>query len=123
MKHLRWFIGRIILLLDFIFSPKKPKLDSSQQQLRDEKVAHLALYQLPACPFCVKVRREMRRQGFNIQLRNINEQENYQAELIAQGGKRKVPCLRIDDKHDSVTWLYESTDIVNYLRSLAPISR
>ena len=118
MKLLRWLVGRIILLLNAIFAPKKPKLSESEQQVLDAKTATLTLYQLPACPFCVKVRREMRRQGFNIELRNINEQESFNKELIEQGGKRKVPCLRIEEQTDGFTWLYESSDIVNYLKRL-----
>ena len=115
MVVLRWIIGRIILLLDFLFSPKKPKRTANLQQEIDQSTAHLSLYQLPACPFCVKVRRAMKRNGLNIELKNINKDKSLNNELVEQGGKRKVPCLKIVDQNDSAKWLYESSDIVNYL--------
>ncbi|GAA5139772.1 glutaredoxin family protein [Thalassotalea piscium] len=119
MFIIRWIVGRVILVLNFIFSPSSPKLSTEQQAELDQKLAHLSLYQLPACPFCVKVRRAMKRNGFNIELRNINQQLAYQDELIKFGGKRKVPCLRIANKEGTDTWLYESSDIVEYLTQFA----
>lgn len=114
MVILRWIIGRIILFFDFVFSPRSPKRSAQEQQEIDAQTAHLNLYQLPACPFCVKVRREMKRQGLNITLRNISNGNEYQQELIKEGGKRTVPCLRIE-QDNQVTWLYESSDIIDYL--------
>jgi glutathione S-transferase len=64
------------------------------------------------------VRRAMKRGGLNIELRNINKNDDHQQELINQGGKRKVPCLKITDSDQKVTWMYESDDIVNYLATL-----
>ncbi|GHE92241.1 glutaredoxin family protein [Thalassotalea profundi] len=119
MFIIRWIIGRIILVLNFIFSPSSPKLTKAQQSALDEQLNHLSLYQLPACPFCVKVRRAMKRNGFNIELKNINQQSNYQDELIKYGGKRKVPCLRIANADGTDTWMYESSDIVAYLEQFS----
>ncbi|MGB1199012.1 MAG: glutaredoxin family protein [Thalassotalea sp.] len=115
MFIIRWIIGRIILVLNFIFSPSSPKLTPAQKEKLTADLAHLSLYQLPACPFCVKVRRAMKRNGFVVDLKNINQQAIYQDELIAQGGKRKVPCLRIANENGEDKWLYESSDIVEYL--------
>ncbi len=119
MFIIRWLLGRIILLLNFIFSPKSPKRATELQAEIDQKTSHLHLYQLPACPFCVKVRRTMKREGLNIGLRNINAKNEYQQELINEGGKRKVPCLRIAKDNEPVEWLYESNDIVDYLKQFA----
>ena len=115
MFLIRWPIGRLILLLNFIFSPSAPKRSKQQQNDIDASTAHLSLYQLPACPFCVKTRRAIKRFGLNIELRNINQQENYREELIREGGKRTVPCLKITNEDQTVTWLYESGDIIDYL--------
>ncbi len=38
------------------------------------------------------------------------------AELIAGGGKKQVPCLRIDSENGDVQWMYESDDIIHYLK-------
>ncbi len=115
MFLIRWPIGRLILLLNFVFSPRSPKRDIQLQKEVDASTAHLSLYQLPACPFCVKTRRAMKRFGLNIELRNINQNETYRDELIREGGKRTVPCLKIINEDQSVTWMYESSDIINYL--------
>lgn len=115
MVIIRWVVGRIILFFDFVFSPKSPKRSEQQQSVVDQSVQNFQLYQLPACPFCVKVRRAMKRNGININLRNINDDTQYKEELIAQGGKRTVPCLRIENDDDSITWMYESKAIIKFL--------
>ena len=118
MSLIRWPIGRLILLINFIFSPKSPKRVAEEQQKIDAKTQNLSLYQLPSCPFCVKVRRTMKREGLNIELRNINQKNDYREELIREGGKRTVPCLRIEKADGQVQWLYESKDVVSHLQQL-----
>lgn len=117
MFIIRWVLGRIILGVNFIFSPSSLKRDVESQQKINEKTQHLSLYQLPACPFCVKVRRAMKRQGLEIDIRSIKNDE-YRNELISEGGKKTVPCLKIAKPDESVIWLYESNEIVNYLGKL-----
>ncbi|GAA0821738.1 glutathione S-transferase N-terminal domain-containing protein [Colwellia asteriadis] len=119
MSIIRWPIGRLILLLNFIFSPKSPKRPADQQVKIDAATQKLSLYQLPACPFCVKVRRTMKREGLKIELRNISNNEQYRDELIREGGKRTVPCLRIEKDNGEVQWLYESNDVVAHLQNVA----
>lgn len=116
MFIIRWILGRIILLFDFIFSPKKPKHSNEVQAKLDQQTQNLKLYQFVACPFCVKVRRDIRRKGFNIQLVDAKQAHNRQ-ELLNNGGKVQVPCLRIE-KGGKVDWLYESNDIINFLDEL-----
>jgi glutaredoxin len=118
MFVIRWLLGRIILLVNFLTLPKKPKRAPELQQLLDIRTADLALYQLEACPFCVKVRREIRRLGLNVSLKNIKQNEQHLQELIEQGGKRTVPCLRISSTEGQDVWLYESSKIIEYLQNL-----
>ncbi|QDP00543.1 glutaredoxin family protein [Thalassotalea sp. PS06] len=118
MALIRFILGRLILLFNFVFAPKKAKREVAEQQALDAKTENFSLYQLNACPFCVKVRRTIRRENLNIELRDI-KQEQRLSELVEQGGKRTVPCLRIDNEDGSSKWLYESTDIVNYLKQVA----
>lgn len=122
MKAIRWPIGQLILLLNFIFSPRSPKRNSDEQAKIDDKTQSLSLYQLPSCPFCVKVRRTMKREGLKIELRNINGKNNFSEELVREGGKRKVPCLRIEKENSEVQWLYESSDIVAHLQALTKVA-
>jgi len=118
MSLIRWPIGRLILLVNFVFSPKSPKRSSTEQAKVDDKTKNISLYQLPSCPFCVKVRRTMKREGLNIELRNINQKNDYREELIREGGKRTVPCLRIEKADGQVQWLYESGDVITHLQQL-----
>lgn len=113
MFIVRWILGRIILLLNFIFTPKKRQRPIAEQAQVDIQTQTLALYQYPACPFCVKVRRAMRRQGLNIKTVDAKVSPN-KDELIEQGGKQQVPCLRIEE-NGQVQWLYESKAIISYL--------
>lgn len=114
MKFVRWFIGRIILLLDFITTPRGVKRDKTIQATIDEKTKNLSLYQFHACPFCVKVRRAIKRNSLNIALRDAKTPGEHRDALANHGGKIKVPCLRIENQ-DEVQWLYESNDIIAYL--------
>ncbi len=118
MSLIRWPIGRLILLINFIFSPRSPKRTQSEQEKVNAKTQNLSLYQLPSCPFCVKVRRTMKREGLNIELRNINQKNDFREELIREGGKRTVPCLRIEQANGEVQWMYESSDVVAHLQQL-----
>lgn len=113
MKIIRWLLGRLILLLNFIFTPKKRKRPQEIQQQVDDATKNMQLFQYQACPFCVKVRRAIRRNGLNINTVDAKKAENKQ-QLVEQGGTLKVPCLRIEE-NNQVTWMYESSDIVEYL--------
>lgn len=115
MVIVRWILGRIILLLNFVFSPRGVKRAPEQQLLVDKQSVKLKLYQFAACPFCVKVRRQMKRLSLNVELRDAKTDGRHKADLIEQGGRHKVPCLRIEHANGDVQWMYESSDINHYL--------
>ncbi len=117
MKIIRWILGRIILVLDAITSPKGIVRDAAVQQEIDAVTATMSMYQFKTCPFCVKVRREFKRQSLNIELRDAKDDAEIKAELVREGGHHKVPCLRIEKPDNSVEWLYESNDIIAYLKN------
>ena len=77
----------------------------------------MTLYHFNSCPWCLRVRWAIKRMGISLPLRNINSNPAYAEELVNGGGKRQVPCLRIDDGKEQSTWLYESADIISYLKS------
>ena len=118
MALLRFIIGRIILFFNFVFTPKSIARDAEKQAQIDEKTASFSLYQLNACPFCVKVRRNIKRQNLSIEIRDIKQQANLD-DLLSYGGKRTVPCLRIDKSDGSSEWMYESSEINSYLDKIA----
>ncbi len=115
MTVIRWLLGRLILLIDFLTAPRGVRRPEAQQALLDRQTAGLALYQYAACPFCVKVRRAMRRHSLRIETRDAKRELRYRQELQEQGGQLKVPCLRIEEPAGQVRWLYESSDIIRYL--------
>ena len=115
MTIIRFFLGKLILLFNWIFSPRAAKRDPELQAAVDQQTKALHLYQYEACPFCVKVRRAMKRQSLNIETRDVKRSEDARQELLAGGGKLKVPCLRIEDEQGAARWLYESTAIISYL--------
>jgi len=115
MKIIRWILGRIILVVEFVMTPKGVKRDKSLQQKIDEEMRNLSIYQFKACPFCVKVRHVLKKQNLNIELRDAKNNDAYRKELEMQGGKVKVPCLRIEKAEGEVDWIYESDEIIRYL--------
>jgi glutaredoxin len=114
-KIVRLILQPVILFIDWITRPAWPKRSAEQQKSIDEKTSNLALYQFHACPFCIITRRTMRKLGLNIELRDAQNDPQWEQELIEQGGKRQVPCLRISREDGTVEWLYESDEIRRYL--------
>ena len=115
MRLIRLILGKLILLYDWVFTPRSLKRDATSQANVDAQTAGLTLYQYEACPFCVKVRREMKRQALRIETRDVKRSESAREELLAGGGNLKVPCLRIDEGERGYQWMYESKDIIQYL--------
>ena len=115
MKLIRFIVGRIILLLDFLTRPSPVIRSREDQDSVDAAVTGLSLYQFKACPFCVKVRRHMRRRSIKIELKDAKTDLAIKEELIGEGGKHKVPCLRIAEGNKQVQWLYSSDEICRFL--------
>ena len=112
---IRWPLGQLILLVDFLTSPRPPQRDPQLQARIDEATQALALYEFKACPFCVKTRRAMRRLGLNITTRDARHNTHWRQQLLAGGGRLQVPCLYIPATSGGAQWLYESNDIIAYL--------
>lgn len=117
-RTVRRVLGPIMLFIDKMTSPKGIKRPVEKQQQLDQLTANMALYQFRTCPFCIKVRREIKRQSLNIELRDAQHNQQHRQHLLNDGGKIKVPCLRVVDKEGKHTWLYESDDVISYLRQL-----
>lgn len=115
MAMIRWPIGQLILLVDWLTAPKRPAREAAQQAAVDQAVEGLALYQFQACPFCVKTRRAMRRLGVDIELRDARRDPQWREQLLAEGGRLQVPCLLIPEASGEPRWLYESDDIIGFL--------
>ena len=105
-----------MLLSEKLSTPKGVTRSAEQQASVDEASKNLALYQFKACPFCIKVRKEIARLGLIIETRDAQHDPQHRAALEAGGGQVKVPCLKICQEDGSEQWLYESDDIKAWLQ-------
>lgn len=116
-KTLRILLAPLILIWEFITTPKGMVRTADDQRRVDAECRNLALYQFKTCPFCMKVRREMSRLSLNIPLLDAQRDGPIRADLIRGGGKAVVPCLQIKDAQGNSEWMYESADIIQYLNT------
>ena len=89
------------------------------QAALQERLRGMVLYHFPTCPFCIRTRRELKRLGIELPLRDAQHDPDARRELEQGGGKVQVPCLRIPEPDGNSRWLYESDDIIAYLSRLA----
>lgn len=118
-RLVRFVLTPIMLLAEWFTTPNAISRSPQQQADVNTACTHLALYQFKACPFCIKVRKEMARLGLHIEKRDVQHNVVFREQLQAQGGKVKVPCLRIETHTGDtpqVQWLYESNAIIDYLQ-------
>ena len=116
-KTLRIVIGPFMLLGEFVTRPKGVVRSAASQAEVDQQCASLVLYQYKTCPFCIKVRQEMRRLALKVERLDAQHPGTHREALINGGGKAKVPCLKITDPAGNTQWLYESGEIIKYLRN------
>ncbi len=118
IKLVRNALGLVIVFFDWVSRPKVIQR-STEEQIRVQSALNgLSLYQFFACPFCVKTRRAIHTLGVDIELRDINKNTEHREDLQQGGGRVKVPCLRIEENNE-VRWMYESNDIIAYLKQRA----
>lgn len=115
-RALRVLLGPVMLLWEFGTRPKGMVRPPELQQEVDGACRQMILYQFGTCPFCIKVRQEIRRLSLNIACFDAQKDERNRNDLLRGGGQVKVPCLRITDQSGHSQWLYESGKIIEYLR-------
>jgi len=115
MALIRFVLGRLILFFNWLFTPRSVTRAPEAQAGIDAQTTSLVLYQYEACPFCVKVRRSLKRHALNIETRDVKRNDAAREELLARGGELQVPCLRIEEGDQGYRWMYESSDIIRYL--------
>ena len=114
-RIIRWPLGQLVILVDWITRPKIPVFPPEKRAVLDSTSSTMKLYQFKQCPFCVKTRRTIRRLGLNIETRDARNDPQWNSELVNQGGKYQVPCLRIVQQDGSMEWMYGSNNITDYL--------
>ncbi|MEY4139745.1 MAG: hypothetical protein RLZZ371_1927 [Pseudomonadota bacterium] len=115
-RTLRVVLGPFMHIWEFVTRPKGVVRAPELQQSVNQQCQSLVLYQFSTCPFCIKVRQEMRRLSLPIQRLDAQHHQQNRAELLQGGGIVKVPCLKITDASGQSQWLFESGAIINYLQ-------
>ena len=116
-RTLRTVLGPVMLLKEALTRPQGVVRPPAEQAEVDAACRGLAFYQFKTCPFCIKVRQEMRRLSLDIAKVDAQHAGPARTELAKSGGQTKVPCLKITDAAGSSRWLYDSDKIIAYLRS------
>ena len=115
-RTLRLVLGPLMLLKERLTQPTGVQRAPEVQANVEQQCQSLALYQFSTCPFCIKVRQEMRRLSLPIEKRDAQHHLANRDALLQGSGATKVPCLKITEADGQTRWLQESDVIVAYLR-------
>jgi glutaredoxin len=115
-RTLRVVLGPVMLLKERLTQPMGVVRAPATQASVDQQCQSLALYQFNTCPFCIKVRQEMRRLSLPIEKRDAQHHTANRDALLQGTGATQVPCLRITEADGQTRWLKDSAAIVAYLR-------
>ena len=114
LKFIRILLGSLIAFISLLTRGRQLKRSDNEQKKIEKELNNLSIYQFQFCPFCVKTRRNIYKLNLPIKYFDAMNDSDSRQELLEQGGKIQVPCLRISN-NNKITWLYESTEIINYL--------
>jgi glutaredoxin len=115
-RTLRIVLGPVMLLKERLTRPAGLVREAAAQASVDQQCQSLALYQFSTCPFCIKVRQEMRRLSLPIEKRDAQHHTANRDALLQGTGATQVPCLQITEADGQTRWLKDSAAIVAYLR-------
>lgn len=87
-KTLRRVLGPLMQLWELISRPKGLVRPAELQQQVDVDCRSLVLYQYQTCPFCIKVRQEMRRLSLPIERLDAQKIDSLPRAALLQGGAR-----------------------------------
>ena len=76
-------------------------------------MADITLYEVPGCPFCIRVQRKLEELDLEYDVVEVPRSHAARTEVKELSGQTGVPV--IDDEAQGVEGMYESADIVAYL--------
>ena len=115
-RTLRIVLGPVMLLKERLTQPAGVQRAPAAQAAVDQQCQSLALYQFRTCPFCIKVRQEMRRLSLPIEKRDAQHHAANGNGVRQGSGATRVPGLKITEADGQTRWLQDSTEIMAYLR-------
>ena len=74
------------------------------------------LYHMGHCPYCKRTIKVIKDYKLTVTYKDLDVHEKFRKELITGGGKQQVPCLLMTEKSKSDQLLYESQDIINFIK-------
>lgn len=76
-----------------------------------------ALYYYDSCPYCRRVLEALPSLKVAVEKRDVLAQPQWRKEQAQATGRTQVPCLKITPDQGEPRWLFESADIIRYLRN------
>lgn len=114
-RFIRTLLTPVMVISETLTTPKPIQRSAQGQADVNAACKQLALYHFRGCPFCIKVRKEIRRLNLPIEMHDAQQVQQHREALLKGGGRVKVPCLRIQPEQGEAQWMYESDDINRYL--------
>lgn len=111
---IRRAVDSLFSLFDWLFRPQPVVRTELEARKLAKATSAMALYDYKGCPASRKARREIYRLNLEIERRDIGKCTIHQDNLLAEFGKLKAPCLRVEEK-GVVRWLDEPEAIVHFL--------
>jgi len=115
-KHtIRKTVDSFLSLFDWLYRPQPIVRSEEESRKLAKATSCLALYDYKGCVASRKTRHEIRRLNIILERRDIGKCSIHQDNLLAEFGKLKAPCLRIEEKGE-VKWIDEPEKILHFLR-------
>jgi len=122
MKSVRWIVGRILLILNWVTFPSKGKRSEDELKKITDELSAYTLYEFKSCPFCIRVRRKLQKLNLSVNIKDAKVEGPDREDLLKGGGRVKVPCLRIKQGDTGLDqWMYESKTIMAFLEEKFPL--
>ena len=111
---LRKTLDSFLSLFDWLYRPEPIVRTEKESRKLAKATSGLALYDYKGCMASRKTRHEIHRLNIDIERRDIGNCSIHQDSLLAEFGKLKAPCLRIEEKGE-VQWISEPEKILYFL--------
>lgn len=77
-----------------------------------------SLYYHNMCPFCLRVLSILPSVKATIEKCDVMRNPAFRQQQQQATGRTTVPCLLIEDENGKEQWMYESADIIRFLKGL-----
>ncbi|KAI1696482.1 hypothetical protein Ddc_20397 [Ditylenchus destructor] len=114
VKALRVGLGHVIIAGDFLTRPRKKTAFRRATGTGERSGQGTDPVSVPRLPVLCEDPPHLAPLNVPVALKDAKNNEQARQTLLEQGGKIKVPCLRIEE-NGQTTWMYDSKMIIDYL--------